>query len=99
MDAVDLPERDKWYCPSCTIRKVRCVTAIGLEDPLTKIYKNPPPKPTRSSFMSPLIHQLQLSIPKEFQLPDEIRNFFKDGLSFCSKIATYLKCFCSLHSY
>ncbi|KAL4065433.1 hypothetical protein J3A83DRAFT_4266976 [Scleroderma citrinum] len=60
MEAIDLPEGDKWYCPSCTIRK------------------HPPPKPTRSSFLSPLIHHLQLSIPKEFQLPDDIRNFFKD---------------------
>jgi hypothetical protein len=23
MDAADVPEGDKWYCPSCTIRKVR----------------------------------------------------------------------------
>ncbi|KAI6109975.1 hypothetical protein F5141DRAFT_818960 [Pisolithus sp. B1] len=60
MEAIDLPEGDKWFCPSCIIRK------------------HPPSKPTRSSFMSPLIHQLQVTIPKEFQLPDDIRNFFKD---------------------
>lgn len=60
MEAIDLPEGDKWFCPSCIIRK------------------HPPSKPTRSSFMSPLLHQLQVTIPKEFQLPDDIRNFFKD---------------------
>ncbi|KAI6167208.1 hypothetical protein EDD17DRAFT_1113030 [Pisolithus thermaeus] len=60
MEAIDLPEGDKWFCPSCIIRK------------------HPPSKPPRSSFMSPLIHQLQVTIPKEFQLPDDIRNFFKD---------------------
>ncbi|KAG1715664.1 hypothetical protein ID866_1506, partial [Astraeus odoratus] len=60
MEAVDLPEGDKWFCPSCVVRKY------------------PPSKPTRSSFMSPLIHQLQMSIPKEFQLPEDVRNFFKD---------------------
>ncbi|KAI6043116.1 hypothetical protein EDC04DRAFT_2962175 [Pisolithus marmoratus] len=60
MEAIDLPEGDKWFCPSCIIRK------------------HPPSKPIRSSFMSPLIHQLQVTIPKEFQLPDDIRNFFKD---------------------
>jgi hypothetical protein len=31
--------------------------------------------------MSPLIHLAQTNIPKEFQLPDEIRGFFKDGSS------------------
>lgn len=30
--------------------------------------------------MSPLIHLAQTSIPKEFQLPDDVRGFFKDGL-------------------
>ncbi|KIJ69621.1 hypothetical protein HYDPIDRAFT_179360 [Hydnomerulius pinastri MD-312] len=59
MEAVDLPEGEKWFCPSCTIRK------------------HPPPKPA-PSFMSPLIHQAQTTIPKEFQLPDDIRSFFKD---------------------
>lgn len=29
--------------------------------------------------MSPLIHLVQTNIPKEFQLPDDIRGFFKDG--------------------
>jgi hypothetical protein len=31
--------------------------------------------------MSPLIHQAQTNIPKEFQLPEDVRNFFKDGMS------------------
>ncbi|KIK91128.1 hypothetical protein PAXRUDRAFT_831105 [Paxillus rubicundulus Ve08.2h10] len=59
METVDFPEGEKWFCPSCTIRK------------------HPPPKPA-PSFMSPLIHLAQTNIPKEFQLPDDIRGFFKD---------------------
>ncbi|KAF8558422.1 hypothetical protein OG21DRAFT_1149976 [Imleria badia] len=59
MEAVDLPDGEKWFCPSCIIRR------------------NPPPKPA-PSFVSPLIHLAQTSIPKEFQLPDDIRGFFKD---------------------
>ncbi|KAG9318315.1 hypothetical protein JVU11DRAFT_400 [Chiua virens] len=59
MEAVDLPEGEKWFCPGCVIRK------------------NPLPKPA-PSFMSPLIHLAQTNIPKEFQLPEDIRNFFKD---------------------
>ncbi|KAF8136138.1 hypothetical protein EV363DRAFT_1428597 [Boletus edulis] len=59
MEAVDLPEGEKWFCPSCVIRR------------------NPPPKPA-PSFMSPLIHLAQMSIPKEFQLPEDIRGFFRD---------------------
>ncbi|KAF9001994.1 hypothetical protein BDQ17DRAFT_1357878 [Cyathus striatus] len=39
--------------------------------------KNPPKKPP-PSLLSPLIHQLQTSIPVEFQLPEDIRSFFKD---------------------
>jgi hypothetical protein len=31
--------------------------------------------------MTPLITQLQTSLPSEYHLPDEIRNFFKDGVS------------------
>lgn len=41
-------------------------------------FKNPPPKPP-PSFMSPLILQAQNSGPREYQIPDDIRNFFKDG--------------------
>ncbi|KAH0830430.1 hypothetical protein J3R83DRAFT_1825 [Lanmaoa asiatica] len=59
MEAVDLSDGEKWFCPSCVIRR------------------NPPPKPA-PSFISPLIHLAQTNIPKEFQLPDEIRSFFKD---------------------
>ena len=29
--------------------------------------------------MCPLIEQVQLSLPGEFQLPQDIRGFFKDG--------------------
>ncbi|KAG0705324.1 hypothetical protein DFH29DRAFT_907317 [Suillus ampliporus] len=45
--------------------------------PSCTMRKHPPLKPP-PSFMSPLIHQAQTSIPKEFQLPDDVRNFFKD---------------------
>ena len=43
-----------------------------------KHQQNPPPKPP-PSFMSPLIVHLQNTLPVEFQLPDEIRTFFKSG--------------------
>ncbi|KAF9239614.1 hypothetical protein BU15DRAFT_87926 [Melanogaster broomeanus] len=59
MEAIDLPDGEKWFCPSCTTRN------------------HPPPKPA-PSFMSPLIHIAQTSIPKEYQLPDDVRGFFKD---------------------
>lgn len=42
--------------------------------------QHPPRKPPTSLF-SPLLHQLQLSNPVEFSLPEDIRNFFKDGMS------------------
>jgi hypothetical protein len=83
MEPMALPELgERWYCPNCTIRKV-CLF------PLCEFYKtfsshlqqHPPPKPT-PSFIAPLIHQAQTSMPKEFQLPDDIRNFFKDGAFF-----------------
>ena len=41
-------------------------------------YQHPPRKPP-PSLLSSLIHQLQVSIPVEFQLPEEIKTFFKDG--------------------
>ncbi|KAJ2916057.1 hypothetical protein MD484_g4390, partial [Candolleomyces efflorescens] len=41
------------------------------------IRKNPPRKPPPSVF-SPLIHLVQNSIPVEYQLPDDVRNFFRD---------------------
>ncbi|KAH7927720.1 hypothetical protein BV22DRAFT_1006394 [Leucogyrophana mollusca] len=59
MEAVDLPDGERWFCPSCSIRK------------------NPPPKPA-PSFMSPLIQVAQTSYPREFQLPEDVRTFFKD---------------------
>lgn len=50
--------------------------------------QHPPNKPP-PSFMSPLIHQAQTNIPKEFQLPEDVRSFFKDGMflhdRFCLK--------------
>lgn len=57
----------------CSIFSVSCLPPIF-------DYQNPPPKPP-PSFMSPLIVQAQTnaSIPREYQMPDDIRNFFKDG--------------------
>ncbi|KAF8514024.1 hypothetical protein JB92DRAFT_2920657 [Gautieria morchelliformis] len=45
--------------------------------PACVIRQNPPPKPRRS-LISPLLHQLQMTIPTEFELPEDIRGFFKD---------------------
>ncbi|KIJ29854.1 hypothetical protein M422DRAFT_268631 [Sphaerobolus stellatus SS14] len=45
--------------------------------PACIIKQKPPPRPRRS-FMAPLLQQLQLSIPTEFELPEDIRSFFKD---------------------
>ncbi|KAF8163129.1 hypothetical protein B0H34DRAFT_694213 [Crassisporium funariophilum] len=42
--------------------------------------KDPPSKPP-SSLLSPLIHNIKVSIPVEFQLPEDIRTFFKDVTS------------------
>ncbi|KAF6764967.1 hypothetical protein DFP72DRAFT_1029512 [Ephemerocybe angulata] len=39
--------------------------------------KHPPRRPP-PSLLSPLIYQVETSIPVEFQLPDDIRNFFRD---------------------
>lgn len=38
-----------------------------------------PPQKSPPSFLSPVINVLNTSIPTEYQLPDEIRTFFKDG--------------------
>ncbi|KAJ7168064.1 hypothetical protein C8R43DRAFT_982969 [Mycena crocata] len=45
--------------------------------PACVIRKHPPRKPPPSLF-SPLIHLVQTSIPTEYQLPEEVRGFFKD---------------------
>ncbi|KAG6889787.1 hypothetical protein C0992_004205 [Termitomyces sp. T32_za158] len=41
------------------------------------IRKHPPRKPP-PSLLAPLIHQVDSTIPKEFQLPEDVRAFFKD---------------------
>lgn len=47
------------------------------------VIQHPPRKPP-PSLLGPVIHQLQTSHPVEFQLPEDIRTFFKDGQSiFC----------------
>ncbi|KAF9459334.1 hypothetical protein BDZ94DRAFT_1284436 [Collybia nuda] len=45
--------------------------------PACTIEKHPPRKPP-PSFLSSLIHQVETAIPTEFQLPEDLRNFFKD---------------------
>ena len=81
MDAMALPELgERWYCHSCTIRKV-CLSIVQiLYDDSSMPQQHPPPK-LPSSAMSSLIYQVQTSVPKEFQLPHDIRNYFKDGAS------------------
>ncbi|EPQ58257.1 hypothetical protein GLOTRDRAFT_57044, partial [Gloeophyllum trabeum ATCC 11539] len=48
--------------------------------PNCSIRQNPPPQPP-PSVLAPVIQQVQTSIPIEFQLPDDIRGFFKDVAS------------------
>ncbi|KAK0210452.1 hypothetical protein DFS33DRAFT_1293248 [Desarmillaria ectypa] len=45
--------------------------------PACNIRKDPPKKPP-ASLISPLIHLVDISIPSEFQLPADVRTFFKD---------------------
>ncbi|KAJ6618238.1 hypothetical protein B0H10DRAFT_1795520 [Mycena sp. CBHHK59/15] len=45
--------------------------------PACVIRKHPPRKPPPSLF-SPLIHLVQTTIPTEYQLPEDVRSFFKD---------------------
>ncbi|KAJ7184142.1 hypothetical protein C8R46DRAFT_1063020 [Mycena filopes] len=45
--------------------------------PACVIKKHPPRKPPPGLF-SPLIHLVQTTIPTEYQLPEELRTFFKD---------------------
>ncbi|KAF8502553.1 hypothetical protein BU17DRAFT_58719 [Hysterangium stoloniferum] len=45
--------------------------------PACIVRQHPPPRPRRS-LLAPLFHHLQLSIPTEFELPEDIRGFFKD---------------------
>ncbi|TFK55031.1 hypothetical protein OE88DRAFT_991469 [Heliocybe sulcata] len=45
--------------------------------PSCSLRQNPPPNPA-PSVLAPMIYQVQTSIPMEYQLPDDIRGFFKD---------------------
>ncbi|KAI0362764.1 hypothetical protein OH77DRAFT_1389108 [Trametes cingulata] len=57
--------------------------------PACLLEQRPPPKPPASlKFMAPLVHELGTRIPSEFQLPHDIRTFFKDVSS--SARGTYL---------
>ncbi|KAH9946375.1 uncharacterized protein BXZ73DRAFT_37826 [Epithele typhae] len=47
--------------------------------PACTLEKKPPPKPQPSlKFMAPLVNELATKIPTEFQLPQDVRTFFKD---------------------
>ncbi|KAK2467096.1 hypothetical protein APHAL10511_001354 [Amanita phalloides] len=75
------------YCDGCP----RAFHLLCLDPPLDKIddgdsrwycpacavRKHPPRKPP-PALLSPLIYQVEMAIPTEFQLPDEIRTFYKD---------------------
>lgn len=55
----------------------------------TDFEQNPPPKPLASlKFMAPLITHVQTILPSEYQLPLDIRTFFKDGKSLLSWFST-----------
>ena len=69
----------RWFCPTCAARKVNLVYFHVSAYQSYQSYQHPPRKPP-PSLLSSLIHQLQVSIPVEFQLPEDIRAFFKDGL-------------------
>ncbi|KAI0747830.1 hypothetical protein C8Q80DRAFT_1168672 [Daedaleopsis nitida] len=62
MEATDLPEGESRWF---------C--------PACLLEQRPSPKPPASlKFMAPLVHELGSKIPAEFQLPSDIRSFFKD---------------------
>lgn len=77
-----------WYCAGCQARKV-CSSLFFTLMWSDLLAQHPPRKPTQSLF-SPLVHVLNYSIPTEYQLPDEIRTFFKDGASLVSQFSTGL---------
>ncbi|KAF8652714.1 hypothetical protein AX16_004218 [Volvariella volvacea WC 439] len=51
--------------------------SISLLSPEPPVNVNPPRKPA-PSFLASLVHHVETSIPTEFQLPEDVRNFFKD---------------------
>jgi PHD-finger len=70
----------RWFCPTCAARKVSLIY-FHVSAYHSYQYQHPPRKPP-PSLLSSLIHQLQVSIPVEFQLPEDIKTFFKDGSLF-----------------
>ncbi|KZT26346.1 hypothetical protein NEOLEDRAFT_1063514 [Neolentinus lepideus HHB14362 ss-1] len=48
--------------------------------PSCSLRQNPPPNPA-PSFFAPMIYHVQTTIPTEYQLPDDIRGFFKDEVA------------------
>lgn len=80
MEDDDVPS-GAWFCPGCELQKVGGELAPAFTAVDLFLIQNPPPKPSRS-FMAPLIVQAQNFIPREYELPDEIRTFFKDGIDY-----------------
>jgi hypothetical protein len=93
MEAADIPEGEsRWFCPSCEVHQVRAYFP-SVADPLYIVpffgcHQKPPSMPP-SSLLSPLIHYVQSSPPVEFQLPEDIRTFFKFGELLESDIRGY----------
>lgn len=83
MEATDLPEGEsRWFCPACTLEKVRvpCSQPVSLPIGVPGGQKPTPKIPASLKFMAPLVNELATRIPAEYQLPQDIRSFFKDGM-------------------
>jgi hypothetical protein len=76
---VETPDVGKWFCPGCAPRKVSPSSSfLHFNKDLTDfIYQSA----TRQmpDWIVPAVRNLDSGIPSEFQLPEDIRGFFKDG--------------------
>lgn len=72
------------FCDKC----VQIVIILGVFSPsFYDFVQKPPSKPPVSlKFMAPLIDHVQTGLPAEFQLPQDLRTFFKDG-RYCPNFA------------
>lgn len=81
LETSELPDGETWYCPACILQQVRHLSPCDIMcSAMTFSLQKPPHKPPTSlKFMAPLVAELQSRIPVEFQLPLDIRSYFKDG--------------------
>lgn len=82
MEATDLPEGEtRWFCPACTLEKVwlHSHSPRITHSSIPPLKKPAPKPPTSLKFMAPLVNELAAKIPTEYQLPSDVRSFFKDG--------------------